>query len=946
MSIWAPWASIGRARLRLDHITGALRQYPSFYVHTNAPGWDGIKQHKYPSKKADSAVFEAKLSEYTKLGKASKTVEPPSSTVEVLIQCIRQGEFDTAERIRSELVQMGVEIPLDPIYEKAAAEVLGWPNPANHIEAFSSWLALLPTADASTTHGFPDLERSLLSSPAPHQLPLIVAFARACYSKGYEGLVRTSVVPTVKSLATPGDYRKFLKETVTLGKKGKKVRRDLIHDGAQSLDRAKQGPLVDLNNVENSDASVSMHTAITPSLDPPSTQESDSIFEDLTFEYSADNHGDVLTDNTPTDICQALVDLVQSQKYEEADHLLAEMTAFGISIPPSFVYEKAAEAALRSPQTSEERLDQFTKWFSMIPDARMAGRRKFYSMRRFFFLSRVTNLSLIARFGVICASKGFAHDVYWFVFAPLMRYADEQVSAQFLKDFEDAHQAYLVRDSPSDAVAEMRRARRSFRTVAIKGLAASGREVFAVQLLPTEEAIASGDALPLPVEVFTLLVSRIRQLPSMDVTIKRALLDRVNQSFKSVLDADYSQYEYAGIPAVPSPRGDEDSESIVERLLFLKNTIATGEQLRTKYVVRTMSLYLSTGRTKAITLLRVKALRSNPSIALEFIFAEMMYYRSQRLFELVIVTFYQHFYLTGVPRDEILVRLRAWNVLEGGEGIKEQWDDKYAKHGKLWPTPYHCSLVWHALVGLNETREGLEALYVKFCQYAEGHSAEDPAQLESLGVTEPPLPPPPSWKHRVDDSSFVPFIRALNVRFGPTRGAKVLSDMMKLGIPPTIYVFTELAGRYAKLGDVTRAFLILDRLEAANMMKPASTPDEMKSALASADAQDDSEATENAPAPAQSSIDFPAPNIVLLTSMLRGFVDSKSLDGASRLVERIHSKLSEEDVMDDQLQAALSTYEELQSHAEIQRANPGVRDDLFHLKIMRKCSLTGTLHMN
>ncbi|KAF9489250.1 hypothetical protein BDN71DRAFT_340690 [Pleurotus eryngii] len=675
-----------------------------------------------------------------------------------------------------------------------------------------------------------------------------------------------------------------------------------------------------------------MHATIAPSLDPPETQESDSVFEDLTFEYSAVNHGIVLSESTPMDICQALVDLVQSQKYEEADHLLAEMTALGISIPPSFVYEKAAEAVLRRPQTSEERLDQFTKWFSMIPDARMAGRRKFYSMRRFFFLSRVTNLSLIARFGVICASKGFAHDVYWFAFPPLMRYADEQVSAQFLKDFEDAHQEYLARDSPSDALAEMRRARRSFRTVAVKGLVASGREVFAVQLLPTEEAIASGDALPLPVDVFNLLVASLRRLPSMDATIKRVLLDRVNRSFTSVLDADYSQYEYAGTPAVPSPQGDEDSEGIVERLLFLKNTIATGEQLRTKYVVRTMSLYLSTGRTKAITLLRVKALRSNPSIALQFIFAEMMYYRSQRLFELVIVTFYQHLYLTGVPRDEILVRLRAWNVLEGGEGIKEQWDDKYAKHGKFWPTPYHCSLVWHSLVGLNKTREGLEALYDKFCQYAEGQSAEDPAQLEILGVTEPPLPPPPSWTHRVDDSSFVPFIRALNVRFGPSRGAKVLSDMMKLGIPPTIYVFTELAGRYAKLGDVNRAFLILDRLEAANMMKP--TNDEMKNALASADAQDESEATENAPAPAQSSMDFPAPNIVLLTSMLRGFVDSKSLDGAARLVERIHSKLSQEDVMDDQLQTALSAYEELQAHAEIQRANPGVRDDLFHMKIM------------
>ncbi|KAF4583363.1 hypothetical protein EYR38_002113 [Pleurotus pulmonarius] len=933
MSIWAPWASIGRARLRLDYITVALRQYPSFNVHTNAPGWDGIKQHKYPSKKPDSAVFEAKLSEYSKLDKASKAVESPPSTVEVLMQCVRQGEFDTAERIRSELVQMGVEIPLDPIYEKAAAEVLGWPNPANHVEAFSSWLALLPPADASRTHGFPSLESILLESPGSQQLPLIDAFSRACYSKGYEGLVRTLVVPTVKALATPSEYRKFLRDTVTVGKK---ARRDLSLVGHRSLGRVNQGQPVGLDHIESEslDSSVSIDASPTPSLDMPDAHDSDSVFEKLTFEYSADNHGIVLTESAPTDICQALIDLVQSQKYGEADHLLAEMTSLGISIPPSFVFEKAAEAVLRSPQSSEERLEQFSKWFSMIPDARMVGRRKFYSMRRFFFLSRVTNLSLIARFGVICASKGFAHDVYRFVFSPLMRYAGEEVSAQFLQDFEDAHQAYLVKNSPSDAVVKMRMSRRSFRTVAVKGLATSGREEFAVQFLPSEEAIASGDALPLPVDVFTLLVSRLRRLPTMDGTIKRALLDRVNQSFKSVLDADYSQYEYAGTPAVPSSIDNEDSENIVERLLFLKNTIAAGEQLRTKYLVYTMNLYLSTGRTKAIALLRAKALRSNPSIALQFIFAEMMYYRSQKLHELVIVTFYQHFYLTGVPRDEILVRLRAWSVLDGDEGIKEEWDDKYAKYGKLWPTPYHCSLVWHSLVGLNTTREGLEALYVKFCQYAEGHSAEDPAQLESLGVTEPPLPPPPSWKHRVDDSAFAPFIRALNVRFGPSRGAQVLSDMMRLKIPPTIYVFTELAGRYAKLGDVNRAFMILDRLEAANMIKPSSTTDEMKSALASVDTQDESEANTDAPAPTQSSIDFPAPNIVLLTSMLRGFVDSKSLDGAKRLVERIHLKLSQEDVMDEHLQTVLSAYEELEAHAKIQRANPSGRDDLFHMKII------------
>lgn len=49
---------------------------------------------------------------------------------------------------------------------------------------------------------------------------------------------------------------------------------------------------------------------------------------------------------------------------------------------------------------------------------------------------------------------------------------------------------------------------------------------------------------------------------------------------------------------------------------------------------------------------------------------------------------------------------------------------------------------------------------------------------------------------------------------GASRGARILGEMLKAGLKPTVYHFTELAGFYAHEGDVTKAMHILDRMEA------------------------------------------------------------------------------------------------------------------------------------
>ncbi|KAJ8482595.1 hypothetical protein ONZ45_g14890 [Pleurotus djamor] len=869
------------ASSKVVDVPANLRQLPSFPAHknhTNAPGWDGIKHQKYPDKNPDKDVFEAPKLDYASIPAGTKWANDTSPAA--LLQLVRDGQLEEAEQLRTEFQLRGISVPPNMAFE---AMVIWSASRSENDAALEGWLSLLPTAKAVGELSFPLVEKQLLAKASPASLGLVMLVGTTCASKGHRNFVRDAVLPVFQQIAEPAVYRGFLRQLV-----------------------------VKLREYDGKSARLRSHaTAYLVESVPSIQQQPAGVFEDLSDEYLYTSVSSSAT--SPTTSPDAIIALINSDCFEEADHLLTEAQDLGIHIPHSLVYEKAALNAIDRYLMSSDQLTWFAKWFSLIPTVAVSGRREFPAIRKRLFAAPATNLMLIMRFGLICATKGYAHNVARWLLPPLVRYADAEVSIQFLKDFEAAHQQYCEVHPFEPIKSEMRNSRNAFRSVAIRSLAIAGREEFALKLLPSAESIESNDALPIADDIHKLLVNRLRARDDLPVD---DILLQIRSSFASACN-NVQQ---------PAPRPNlstGDTTDIACDIRSLKSAIRDGSLPHIRDIVSILSRYLSTGRTRALTLLRNKALRSGPHIAQRFLFVEIMCYYRRRQYDKILLTFYSHFFLTGLPRDLILARLHNLDTFH----LMRQSDplnDWYSKNPKHYPSPYHCSMVWHALVrqARYAPRKDTDILYDKFIRYAKGLPSEDQALLSSfgVGVFDHALPPPPSWKHRVDDSAFVPFMRAFGIRYGPARSARVLQDMVTLGIRPTLYHYTDLAGTYAKLGDEKRAFMILKRLESDNMLSDAiPTTEETEvigNTFASEEADEVTEADEEDVNPSSSPpnpplVTFPPPNLVFLTSMLRGFLASRAVDSATRVVEYIESKYPSDGARDPTLEIALQAYHQL-----------------------------------
>ncbi|KAJ7634796.1 hypothetical protein FB45DRAFT_909878 [Roridomyces roridus] len=224
-------------------------------------------------------------------------------------------------------------------------------------------------------------------------------------------------------------------------------------------------------------------------------------------------------------------------------------------------------------------------------------------------------------------------------------------------------------------------------------------------------------------------------------------------------------------------------------------------------VVRFMELYLATGRTRAIPMLRRYVLKRIAG-TWSYLLAELLFHARNGNPGLVIQTFVAHFYIVALPRDDIMLQLGKLPPLEGWQA--ELW----ASHPemKLHPSPLHTAVVWRALLGLTEDERMVEFLYLKLVKFA------SPTFISSAQQPGIPLlhPPPPSWKAGIDSSAFTPFIRRICAASGSHRGPPILREMLNLGITPNVYQLTELAIAYSREGDFPKTVSLLNRAESVD----------------------------------------------------------------------------------------------------------------------------------
>jgi pentatricopeptide repeat protein len=100
----------------------------------------------------------------------------------------------------------------------------------------------------------------------------------------------------------------------------------------------------------------------------------------------------------------------------------------------------------------------------------------------------------------------------------------------------------------------------------------------------------------------------------------------------------------------------------------------------------------------------------------------------------------------------------------------------------------------------------------------------------------------------------------------------VLADMLKAGLEPGVHQYTELAGEYARIGDRSRAFMVLERMEAMSNKNKAA---QQSSQVASS-----------------SDTFLPPPDAVMYTSLMAGFVIAKDVQGAEEVYRRFRQRYS------------------------------------------------------
>lgn len=631
-----------------------------------------------------------------------------------------------------------------------------------------------------------------------------------------------------------------------------------------------------------------------PSVLPEPVADDPSVFEERDSDYITYAPAEQAAYSST----HALAQLVTDHRYEEAYSLFVELRDLGVVIPPSRVYEQAALASLRVHEGSpEEYVSRFADWFSLIPPAHLAtSPRKFEEARRVILQTPIINLPLVTSMALILASKGYA-DVISIHAAPLIiRYASSQMSREFLDDFMQAHRLYWNSHRPQDAPYMVKKTFTNVRGMAVRALAFSRRLEEAVALLPDPH----NSTFRLTRYTYDVLLRGLRTTRELKVKQHIPLVMTLrNQESTSVpaphhtSDPHADLSENAGLPhhtsdlladlsrnaglmsEIKFPAPIHVSDNLAETLRYLKNGLSSNADIPHPYtIVNFFAEYLFTGRSRALALLLQRSIRSSYASTSAFLLAEMLYYWKLKQHSLVIQTFVDHFYLSGVPRDDVLTCYNRMKHQQ--EEFSRQYhvsteEEKAPPHrvctdgngivlprGKLWPSAQHCNLVWHSLVAIAPDDATVELLYHKLLEVAaDGHSAE-PNGLQSI---EPLVT---SVNVTTSSGAFTPFIKRLMFASGASRGATIISDMLSLGLRPNVYHFTEIAGQYARMGDAPRAFLLLNKME--NQSKDGTA------GSATTEEQDNI---------------FPPPDLVMYISLMRGFIIARNLEGALEVDRRL-----------------------------------------------------------
>ncbi|KAH9939555.1 hypothetical protein B0H21DRAFT_35521 [Amylocystis lapponica] len=600
----------------------------------------------------------------------------------------------------------------------------------------------------------------------------------------------------------------------------------------------------------------------------PSTPLDSSLFEDMSEDYVT--HPSSLPmptyDINPSGV---LLRLVREHKYDDANHVHAELTEMGVSIHPSSAYQHAAIHALRREyENAHERLTAFVKWWSLIPAGTHPECISTEMWHALFREDALPDLPILTHFALISASKGYTTAIDPRLISLVIRYAPPLVSRAFLEELQRTSSEYLRTASniyPSREIAQVRYTKR-FRwwfSIAIRAHCMSGRPEEAVRTLQS----ARSYGISITSFTYEFLLTRLRarlDLPLISV------VEALRQSGSdNTLEITQSQPLYSpilGSPTLenPSEITFTDNHSLAVALRLIRNGMSTSRYPLPGTLASFIGAYKEAGRTVALDILYRQSLRSYQTASM-WVLAEMLYYFRRGQHNLVHYAFGHHFHFVGVPPRTRRYTIRTTTRISRRDGFHEFAPllSVYTQKDKMWPSTHHTALVWRVVALSRPDMPAVERLYAELLeQIARARNPEYapwPSSAFSATSEFSPYPEAIAPPVQFDAGHFDAFVYVFAHRGDVPRAAAVVQEMYSLGFTPGARTLTVLAAAFARDGDTSRLNQLLDRMEA-----PA--PDA---------------------ADAAQRLTLPAPNIVTYTAVMRAFLNRHNISEAVAVAERL-----------------------------------------------------------
>lgn len=737
--------------------------------------------------------------------------------------------------------------------------------------------------DFATANGDLDAFRqikSILVTPETPNIPLLSQFGISLASRGHTDFVNDEIIPIVKQLGTPEHLSQIeaslvAAESAPLLKSRLAQTADVFEESSEDYQKIQDGSIASKPSITEL-----IETQLPPLLPEPTADC--SIFEDTAEEY-LEYLSTNAQDHSASVSTGVLVDLVKTEQYTKAYRLLQEMKDLGVDITPSAEFENAAITIFRKQSLlSPEQIEEFFAWLTLIPTRDASSDCSFAQKWKPVLNAPLTDITLLRRFSLTLVSKGYAHDVAIQNASTIIRHSNAEAVRSFLEDFNLSYRNFCEKHPP-DLPEDMPEYIFEWSLgIAIRALAYNNRLSEALDMLPDP----NNPRFKLPIDAYdtlsrnALLEAKYRTY--IPVINKLRIVAATTSGNTRTIDLQSKS------PRVKMADPFDFGKNLALGLRYLKNTVGSSTEIpHHSTLVNFMNGYLATGRTIALKMLIEKAIRSTFPATRNFVFAEMLFYRRLKKYDLVIKAFADHFHLSGVPREAVLQRLdfiRHQNLQ--GKSLRRFYDFNDGRSlpvGKIWPLAEHCNLIWEALAKTTKNDADLKRLYDELVSFAQ--TGKDVASNSAIAAADPLVPT--VRRKYVGPAAFTPFLVPLMHAHGPDFGAKILQDMLASRLVPTRYHFSQLAGFYARGGHVEQAFSILDRVENKSQFRIDRPPRRTGKNVVKR-------------------FKVPKYDMVIYTSMIRGFIISRKLGAAEHLVERLDRIYGYSEGEDQHLDAAIA----------------------------------------